>query len=156
MIGRLEVSEAAAQAEAIGEQLDELSGAAEDLRPVWPEVGAVFAERQQKIFSTGSLGRWAPLKAETMIKKAKTSISPSTILVDSGLLRNAATSPNVINPSPSSAEFGVPSGDPVRQYTVYHIRGQGVPQRQPVPKMTPTERRRLIEKVQDHIRKALD
>lgn len=155
MIGRLEVSEAAAQAEAIGEQLDELSGAAEDLRPVWPEVGAVFAERQQKIFSTGSLGRWAPLKAETMIKKAKTSISPSTILVDSGLLRETASAPDVINSRPDSAEFGVRAGHPVRIYAKYHVSGQGVPQRHPIPKMTPTERRRLIEKVQDHIRKAL-
>jgi hypothetical protein len=156
MIGRLETSAAASQADAIGKQLDELSGAAEDLRPVWPEVGEVFAERQEKVFSTGSFGRWSPLKAETMIKKAKTSISASTILVDSGMLRKAATDPTVINSSPASAEFGVRPGDLSRLYAVYHVRGQGVPQRQPVPKMTPTERRRLIEKIQDHIRKALD
>lgn len=155
MIGGIDAA-SAAQADAIGKQLDDLIKAGEDMRPIWPEVGAVFAERQERIFRTGSNGRWAPLAAVTMIKKSKTSISPSTILVETGLLRDAASSPQTIKEAEQSAEWGVPSGDPVRQYAQYHIRGNGVPQRKPVPKMTPTERRDMIAIIRKRLKKVIE
>jgi hypothetical protein len=156
MVARIDGVAAAAQAEAIGKQLDDLIKAGEDLRPIWPEVGQVFAERQNKIFRTGSNGRWAPLATGTLIKKAKTSISPSSILVETGLLRDAATSPQARKSAELSAEWGVPSGDPVRAYTQYHVRGSGVPQRQPVPKMTPAERRDMIVIIRRRLQKVIE
>lgn len=156
MVGRIDGDAAAGQAEAIRKQLDDLIKAGEDMRPIWPEVGQVFAERQQKIFRTGSNGRWAPLAASTLMKKAETSIQPSAILVETGLLRDAATNPAARKSTESSAEFGVPSGDPVREYTQYHIRGNGVPQRQPVPKMTPIERRDMIAIIRKRLLKVIE
>jgi hypothetical protein len=157
MIGRIDPSgSAAAQTDVISKQLDELTKITEDLRPIWPEVGQVFSERQRTIFATGSRGRWAPLAASTLMKKASTSLSPSTILVHSGLLRDAATNPNPINAREQSAEFGVPAGDPSRAYTDYHVKGNGVPQRNPLPKLTPIERRDLIAIIRKRIGKALD
>lgn len=155
MPGRIESSASAAQADAISKQLDDLIAAGEDMRPIWPEVGQVFAERQQRIFATGSNGRWAPLAASTLMKKQGTSIRPSAILVETGMLLDAATSPAARKATESSAEFGVPSGDPVRTYTQYHVRGSGVPQRQPVPKMTPIERRDMIAIIRKRLLKAI-
>jgi phage gpG-like protein len=157
MVGRIDPGgAAAARTDAISKQLDELVQITEDLRPIWPEVGQAFAERQRTIFATGSRGRWAPLAASTLMKKAKTSISPSTILVDSGLLRDAATNANPINAREQSAEFGVPAADPSRAYSQYHIKGNGVPQRNPLPKFTPIERRDLINIIRKRLQKALD
>lgn len=156
MVGRIDASEAAAQADAIGKQLDDLVGVTEDMRPIWPEVGQVFSERQQRIFATGSNGRWAPLRASTMIKKQATSISPSAILVETGMLRDQTSNPAPINPAEHSVEFGVPAGHPVRAYAQYHIKGSGVPQRNPMPKMTPSERRDLIAIIRRRLQKALE
>jgi hypothetical protein len=157
MVGRIDPGGAAAgQADAISKQLDDLTRITEDLRPIWPEVAQAFAERQRSIFATGSRGRWAPLAASTMMKKSGTSLSPSTILVHSGLLRDAATNANPINPREQSVEFGVPAGDPSRAYAQYHVKGNGVPQRNPLPKLLPAERRDLIGIVRKRIGKALD
>lgn len=156
MVGRIETSAAESQADAISKQLDDLVHVTEDMREIWPEVGQVFAERQQMIFATGSEGRWAPLKAATMMKKAGTSISPSTILVHSGLLRDQATAPTPINAQPQSVEFGVPAGHPVRAYAKYHVSGTGVPQRNPIPKFRPGERRGLINVIRRRLQKALE
>lgn len=155
MIGSIDGA-AAAQTDAIQKQLDDLADAASDLRPIWPEVGAVFAERQRMIFATNSEGRWAPLTAATLIRKAQTSINPSAILVDTGLLRDTATSPRAITSSASEAEFGVPSGHPVRQYTVHHIRGNGVPQRSPLPKYRPGERAALVRIIRRRLQEAIE
>lgn len=156
MPGRIETSASTAQAEAINKQLDDLIKAGEDMRPIWPEVGQVFAERQETIFRTGSRGRWAPLAASTLMKKSGTSISPSTILVDTGLLRDAASSPAARKATESSAEFGVPAADPVRLYAQYHIRGNGVPQRQPVPRLLPIERRDMVAIIRKRLLKAIE
>jgi hypothetical protein len=155
MPGRIDGDAAAGQAEAIRKQLDDLIKAGEDMRPIWPEVGQVFAERQQRIFATGSLGRWAPLAASTLMKKQSTSIRPSAILVETGTLLRAATSPKAHKATQSTAEYGVPSGDPVRDYTQHHIRGNGVPQRQPVPRLLPIERRDMIAIIRKRLLKAI-
>jgi phage gpG-like protein len=157
MVGRIDPDgSAAAQMDAIGKQLDELVEVTEDLRPIWPEVGEAFAERQNEIFRTGSRGRWAPLAASTLMKKASTSLSASTILVHSGLLRDAATNATPINAREQSAEFGVPAANPSRAYAQYHIKGSGVPQRNPLPKFTPVERSTLIKIIRRRIQKVLD
>jgi hypothetical protein len=157
MVGRIDPGgAAAAQTDAISKQLDELVKITEDLRPIWPEVGRAFGERQDEIFRTGSRGRWAPLAASTLIKKAGTSISPSSILVHSGLLKDAASNANPINARQQSVEFGVPAGDPSRVYARYHIKGNGVPQRNPLPKFTPTERSTLIKIIRRRIGEVLD
>jgi len=157
MVGRIDPGGGAAgQADAISKQLDDLVKITEDLRPIWPEVGQAFAERQETIFATGSRGRWAPLATSTLIKKSRSALNASAILVHSSLLRDAATNPAPINPHPHDVEFGVPAGDPSRAYSRYHIKGMGVPQRNPLPKFTPVERRDLIDIIRKRIGKALE
>lgn len=130
-------------------RLEELSQAAGDLSDAWPDVAQVWHERQTQIFASDSNGRWAPLKPATILKKHRegSTLAP---LRETGTLFREVTSRV---PRSSSKNFVVlgPSKGAHIEYAKHHMRGNGVPQRHPVPRFTPTEMRRMVEKVRDHM-----
>lgn len=138
--------------EQVAERLEDLASAVSNLSPAWPGVGQVFAERQQRIFDTASYGRWAPLKASTILRKRQSGVGGALkILDDTGLLRGAVSSPTPRSSGPAFAVFGARDSDV--HYAKYHARGMGNPQRHPLPKFTPIERKNLVDKLREYIRR---
>ncbi|MBI1377248.1 MAG: hypothetical protein GC157_07180 [Frankiales bacterium] len=130
-------------------RLDDLIDAASDLSPAWPEIGKVWSDREERVFATGSFGRWAPLKVVTVLQKLRDGAT-SEPLVHTGILKHELTSATPRSQGPRFAVYG-PARGAVIDYAKFHVRGQGVPQRHPVPRLTPTERRRMVEKISDHL-----
>lgn len=128
--------------------IDEFIEKASDLRGAWPEVGKVWAEREKSVFETGSFGRWAPLKSATILDKQKSGLG-TTPMIETGSLIHGVTNPTPSESGPLYAVFG--PGGSAPDYAKYHLNGRGVPQRNPVPKLTPTERKRFVEKVAKHL-----
>lgn len=141
--------DAQGQAAVLTDRLDQLVDAASDLSPVWPAVAKVWAERQQMIFKTGSNGRWAPLRAATILRKHREGVSTDP-LVETRTLIKAVTSETPRASSPHFVVFGPSKGEAI-DYAKFHMRGMGNPQRHPVPRFTPTERKRMIEKISEHL-----
>ena len=138
-------------------RLGVLADIAEDYRLGWPEIGQVWAERQREIFATGSLGRWSPLAAQTIIRKRQSAVgNPAEILVDTGVLRDDLTRPEPRNSGPRFAVYGPPAGASSPAYARYHVTGSGNPQRHPVPRFSPSERQRVVAMMRKFVRTAAD
>jgi hypothetical protein len=129
-------------------RLDRLEEACSDLSAVWPKVGQVFAQAQREVFAGANT--WPPLKTSTVLKKKST-----RILVDKGLLEAGATNPTPIQSNELSATFGVPPGHPSRQYAFWHYLGRGVPERDPVPNLSPAKREAMFRAAIEPIREVL-
>lgn len=134
----------------VSDVLEGVIDALADLSDAWPAVGEVFAERQRGIFATGSNGRWAPLAGSTIIRKRRLG-QPMTSLVASGSLLSAVSSAAPRASGPRFAVYGAPKGGPDLSFVKHHLRGNGVPQRNPVPRLTATERRRMVEKIREQV-----
>jgi hypothetical protein len=127
----------------IEERVDRVSKIAQDMTPLWPKVGELFAEQQRDIFASGST--WQPLEQSTVLKKGS-----SRVLVETGALMEAATSPIPVEATPLYAKFGVRSSDV--PYAHWHARGAGVPKRRPVPPLSADLRRAWLEVVAEKVR----
>lgn len=119
----------------------------EDMTPLWPKVGEAFAEHQRNIFSSGH--DWAPLSRETLRVKG----GNSQILVRSGVLMQAATSPTPVEANRLFAKFGLTHAQV--PYAHWHVRGAGVPQRDPVPELPASVRTMMLEVVAERIAEEL-
>lgn len=129
-------------ASSMEETLTEIADAVSNLEGAWPHVGEVWAERQRKVFATGSFGRWAPLRTDTILDKQRAGATTDT-LVRSGILRGEVSSPTPRSSSPHFVVLG-PQNAGAIFYAKFHLHGNGVPQRNPVPKFSPAERTALI------------
>lgn len=122
-----------------------------DFTSAWDVIGEVWSEREQTIFRTQSYNRWAPLDASTMRDKHGVSDRP---LIRTGQLFRALTNPNPRAMGPRFAVYGPPTstdGD-VISYGTRHARGSArMPRRNPVPMLTPTERRNMIDIMRWHL-----
>ena len=136
----------------MGQVLDDVADAVSNLEGAWPAVAEVWAARQQRVFATDSSGRWAPLKAVTILRKQREG-SPLATLRESSLLMHEVTS---TTPRSSGAHFVVlgPQRGAGIEYAKFHLRGSGVPQRNPVPRLTGPERTEFIETIRDYYRPA--
>lgn len=132
--------------ERVDEKLAGVSKIASDMTPLWPRVGEVFAEHQRSIFSSGH--DWAPLQRSTMIKKGS-----GQVLIETGVLMQAATSPTPVEANRLYAKFGLTHSQV--PYAHWHARGAGVPERDPVPKLPPSVVQMMLEKVAERIREEL-
>lgn len=115
-----------------------------DLRPVWPEIGGWWAGRSMRVFAAGQ-GAWAPLDPDTH--------RGTGILIKTGQLRSAVANPNPIQPSPTSATFGVRGHS--GWYGVFHQNGRGLPMRKPVPVVTGAEVAEIERILVRHFEKAM-
>lgn len=140
----VETSEFDSGVEQLEDKLKRVGKVASDANPLWPKVGEVFAEFQRDVFSSGH--DWAPLSAETVrIKK------DSTILVGrTQQLRTAATSPTPVEANAVFAKFGVRHSDV--PYAHWHARGAGVPERKPVPNLSPAAVQDILKIVAERVR----
>lgn len=127
----------------------EMVGAAEDWREVWPEVGEWYASRERRVFETNSYNRWAPLRAATLVKKAREG-HPRAVLVETGSLLRMVGSNAPRKAEPRFAIFGEPMGStPTSKYGLFHATGRGVPQRNPIPNLTSAERVTVMRVLRD-------
>lgn len=135
----------------VAKRLDTIEHAADDLRPVWPQIGRLWADREQTVFASGGLGRWAPMAAVTL----RTHQSP---LVDTGVMRQGLTASQPIWDAKKGAAYGAERSDRrVYNIAVFHTYGtRRMPKRLPVPPLRAAERRAWVDVVADHMRKALD
>lgn len=134
----------------MAETLDDLAAAVSNLEGVWPHIGEIWHARQNKIFETGSLGRWAPLKADTIIKKRREGATTEPLIHTGSLLHEvSSTTPRA--QGPHFVVFGPQKGAAI-DYATHHLRGNGVPQRNPVPRFTPAERKNCIDAIRDFYR----
>lgn len=130
--------------------LADVGDAVANLDNVWPVLGEVWAARQKRVFDTDSFGRWTPLKAATILDKQRSGVTTDT-LVHTGMLRNEVTNPVPRASSPYFVVFG-PQRGAVIEYARFHLHGNGVPQRNPVPRLTGPERTEFIETIRDYYR----
>lgn len=131
-------------------RLDKVANAADDLRPVWPEIGRLWASRQRTVFASNGLGRWAPEAVVTM----RSNQSP---LVDTGVMRAGLDDAAPIWSRKKGASWGGDRGDRrVYNIAVFHAYGTSrMPKRLPVPPLRPTERKAWVGLVSKHLRKAI-
>lgn len=135
---------------AMADILGDIADAVSNLEGVWPHIGEIWQARQTKVFDTESFGRWAPLKASTIMKKRRDSISTET-LVQSGMLRGEVSSPTPRSSGPAFIVLG-PARGAVIEYAKFHLHGNGVPQRNPVPRLTGPERKQFLDAIRDYYR----
>ena len=135
--------------EQVEARLDRLGHAADDLRPVWPEIGRLWASRQDTVFSSNGLGRWAP-RSVAAIRQGQ---SP---LVDTGVMRAGMDASKPIWSREKGAAWGADKSDRrVFNIAVFHTYGtKSMPARLPVPPLRAAERRAWIGLVGKHLRKA--
>ncbi len=132
--------------ERVDDTLAAVSKIASDMTPLWPKVGEVFAEHQRSIFSSGH--DWAPLSRATILKKGS-----AQVLVERGVLMQAATSATPVEANRLYAKFGLTHSQV--PYAHWHARGAGVPERDPVPKLPPSVIQMMLDKVAERIREEL-
>lgn len=140
---------------AVQARLDALDDAAEDLSDVWGPMAQLAAQRENTVFASNGLGRWAPMAAATIREHQ----SP---LVDTGIMREGLTGRAPIWSKPHGAAFGVSKTDPramnraVLASSGFTNRGGGqVPKRVVVPPLRAAERRAWIGLVAKHLRQAI-
>ncbi|MEZ5119664.1 MAG: hypothetical protein R2686_07150 [Candidatus Nanopelagicales bacterium] len=131
-------------------RLDKVSRAADNLRPVWPEVGRLWADRENTVFASNGLGRWAPEAIVTM----RTNQSP---LVDTGVMRDGLTRAAAIWEKDHGAAWGASRHDRrVFNIAVFHTYGTSrMPKRIPVPPLRAAERRAWVGLIRKHMHKAI-
>jgi hypothetical protein len=122
--------------------VEQVADYAQDLRPVWPEIGRMWAERERHVFATNGLRKWAPLKAVTVLDK-RAEGAPGDTLVRTDTLREELTSAVPRAEGPRFAVFGPSRGAPI-SYARWHMHGAGVPQRNPVPRFQYGEKGEMI------------
>lgn len=117
-------------------EVDNLERRCDDLRPVWPLLGRMWARRQETVFATDGLGSWPPVGARALLDGGR---SP---LVHTGMLRRAVTDATPVVSEPLRAAFGVdPSDVHATKVGNIHRHGSGrVPVRDPMPRLRPTEK----------------
>jgi len=131
-------------------RLDKVGHAAEDLTPVWPQIGRLWEDRQDQVFASNGLGRWAPEAVVTM----RSNQSP---LVDTGVMRRGLTLSHPIWHVEQAASYGAPRSDRrVYNIAVFHAYGTArMPKRLPVPPLRAAERRAWVALVAKHLHKAV-
>lgn len=129
--------------------LEDIEARARDLSGAWPDIGKVWAARQRKIFETESLGRWKPLAVTTILRKRREGIVADT-LVETGTLRRELSREVPRSQGARFAVFGPSQGAPI-DYVKHHTRGEGVPQRNPVPRLAPAEHRTIVDLIREHM-----
>jgi len=146
MTYRLDTSDFDAGVARLEEKAGRIEKLSRDMSALWPKVGELFAEQQRDLFSSGST--WQPLAQSTIIKKGD-----ARVLVETGALMEAATSPIPVESAPLYAKFGVRPGS--IPYAHWHARGAGVPERRPVPPLSADLRRAWLDVVIERVREEL-
>lgn len=126
--------------------LGDMADKAGDLTGAWPKVGSWWRARQLSVFATGNRGAWPTRDPDT--KKMGRGL-----MIRTGALQRAASQPKPLYSSASSARFGMTPGGPA-YYGLFHQTGAGVPVRQVVPPLTPSEATEIVEIIRDHIMEA--
>jgi hypothetical protein len=136
--------------EQVEARLDKVAHAADDLTPVWPEIGRLWASRQNTVFASNGLGRWAPRAAVTI----RYGQSP---LVDTGVMREGLDNANPIWSKKRGAAWGASKHDArVMNVAVWMSSGTSrIPPRQPVPPLRGAERKAWFGLVVKHMHKAV-
>ena len=131
-------------------RLDKVARAADDISPVWPEVGRLWAGRQNTVFASNGLGRW-PIEAAVTLR------SNQSPLVDTGVMRQGLTAANPIWDTKRGAAWGAPKSDRrVFNVAVFHAYGTSrMPARPPVPRLRSAERKAWLGLVGKHLHKAI-
>lgn len=135
--------------------LDRVAAAADDISPVWPALGQLFAQRQDTVFASDGLGRWAPMTTATM----RDHQSP---LVDTGVMADGVAMAHPIWSVRRAASFGAEKRDrrvmnvAVLNSAGHRDRGGGwVPPRVVVPPLRAAERRAWVGVVRAHMGRAV-
>lgn len=131
-------------------RLDTVSDAADDLHPVWPQIGRLWASRQDTVFASNGLGRWAPEAVVTM----RSNQSP---LVDTGVMREGLSAASTIWDTDRAAAWGAEKSDRrVFNIAVFHTYGTSrMPKRLPVPPLRAAERKAWVGLLGKHLRRAI-
>lgn len=129
------------------DRLDRLDEAADDLHPVWDDLGGLFAARERTVFAASA---WAPFAAVTL----RTHQSP---LVDTGVMLQGLSAARPIWARDHGAAYGAAKSDRrVFNVAVFHTYGtKHMPARIPVPRLRAAERRTWTEAVHRHLKRAL-
>lgn len=130
-------------------KLEDLVG---DLRPVWPLLARMWADRERDVFAGGA--NWAPFAARTLIDHQRTGKPP---MVSTRSLIAAMTSPTPRFADEDMAVFGPPkAAKDATKVGARHVRGTAyMPARRLVPQLTAAERRWMVEQIRRHIAKGL-
>lgn len=125
--------------------LQDLAKRASDLTPVWEQVADIWDERQKALFRPGS--RLAPLDPKTVRNKGT-----SVPLVETGRLRKATIARQPVKATEDSVTFGIAKGDKVRPIAILQRTGRkNMPKRDPVPRLTAAETKRVLGLLREHL-----
>jgi phage gpG-like protein len=134
---------------ALDRRLVRVAENAQDLSPAWHAVADVLDELAEVNFSTegGLVGGWDPLSPSTERRKS----GMSTILADTGVMRDSMTEPSAENAIRRVMADGLDWGtsDPKASF---HERGtKNMPRRQLMPLVREEDKRRVVSVLHDHL-----
>jgi len=131
-------------------RLDKVAHAADDVSPIWPQIGRLWDDRQSTVFASNGFGRWPAEAVVTM----RSNQSP---LVDTGVMREGLTMAHPIWDTQRGAAWGAPKSDRrVFNIAVFHAYGTSrMPKRLPVPPLRAAERRAWLGVLAKHMHKAV-
>ncbi len=114
----------------------------DDLSPVWPLLGKLWAARQETVFASNGLGRWAPISRRAML-------DGSEPLVSSGIMRDGLTRAAPRGSGKRFAAYGPPHGarDVMNPAVLHTVGTKHMPKRPPVPGLRAAERRAWVEAI---------
>lgn len=127
------------------QQLAAMEKASADLTPAWSEVGKWWQSRQRTVFATMNRGAWP-------MRDPQTKPGGRGVLIRTGSLLKAVSSPKPTYSSPTTARFGQTGS--LGWYGVFHARGDGVPKRDPVPPFNSAETSEVVDIIRTHIMEA--
>lgn len=128
-----------------------LAERADDLSPVWPEIGQWFAERQRKVFNTASFGRWAPLASRTILNRRDIGVASADPLIRTGSLFRTMTDASPLKTSPHFVVFGS-QGGPGEDAGMHVRAGDHGPKRNPLPALLAREKREPLQMILKFLR----
>lgn len=129
------------------------SEAAADLSPAWPGVGDWWRARELQVFARGGRPRWAPLSPSYILARRRHGLG-GAILVRTGRLRDAVTSRTPARATARWAVFG-PHGRQAPHWSLVKTGTGSMPRRDPMPRLTPTERTQVRGIVAGHLHRRL-
>lgn len=132
--------------------LSKLEGLAGNLRPAWPRLVQMWADRERAVFAGG--GKWAPFAARTLINHERTGKPP---MVNTGSLVAALTTDAARFADDHMLVLGPPKSAKAESTVgARHVRGTTyMPARKVVPNLTAAERRRMVAEIRRHLEKGL-
>ncbi len=134
-------------------KLARLDRATTDSSEFWPTLGSWWAKRERSVFQSHGFGRWAPLRASTILERRSIGLNSDSPLIRTGTLLDTVSTSRPVKTGPKFAVFGSHGGS--GEAAGLHVRaGEHGPARNPVPALRAAEKKEVLTMLSEWLRRA--